>query len=496
MNEKYYRKKVMGCWLGKAVGGTLGQPYEGCDGPLNLNYYEPVPTDMIPNDDLDLQVLWACVLNNMVNPVVDRDVLAQAWLNHVDFPWDEYGIAIRNLKMGIPALLSGNYDNWFKDGLGAAIRSEIWACLAPGKPELAAKYAYEDACVDHTGDGIYAEQFLAALESTAFIENDIDRLLDTGLSVIPADSRLASAITDTQQWCEKSDDWLAILQQILNKWGNENFTDAVMNIPFAVMALLLGKGDFSKTICLSVNCGRDADCTTATVGAILGIINPDCIGEKWLKPIGRKLVLNDGITGIDHPDTLDDFTDMVISLRERVTLRKEQSISQIDLSKYAIKAECGIFSPWFPQDENKFAPKLPIDTQIREFQGCNGSIDATKVPPDSLYMMRFKFKFKKEQFARIMFNTPANSRVWIDGKYAFGREGGRMAPSFHRCPKNQYKDMKLHAGKHEILVGVTPVNGKKMIDWVIGIGDVESKQWMADIFWGGNWQPEINMPQL
>jgi hypothetical protein len=100
-------------------------------------------------------------------------------------------------------------------------------------------------------------------------------------------------------------------------------------------------------------------------------------------------------------------------------------------------------------------------------------------------MMRFKFKFKKEQFARIMFNTPANSRVWIDGKYAFGREGGRMAPSFHRCPKNQYKDMKLHAGKHEILVGVTPVNGKKMIDWVIGIGDVESKQWMADIFWGG-----------
>jgi hypothetical protein len=35
-----------------------------------------------------------------------------------------------------------------------------------------------------------------------------------------------------------------------------------------------------------------------------------------------------------------------------------------------------------------------------------------------------------------------------------------------------------------------------MIDWVIGIGDVESKQWMADIFWGGNWQPEINMPQL
>ena len=45
MNDKLYRKKVMGCWLGKAAGGTLGQPYEGCDGPLNLTYYNPVPTE-------------------------------------------------------------------------------------------------------------------------------------------------------------------------------------------------------------------------------------------------------------------------------------------------------------------------------------------------------------------------------------------------------------------------------------------------------------------
>ena len=383
MNKKTYHNKVMGCWLGKAAGGTLGQPYEGCDGPLNLTYYDPVPTDMIPNDDLDLQVLWAYILNNMENPVVDRDTLADGWLKHVDFPWDEYGIAIRNLKMGTPAPYSGSYDNWFKDGLGAAIRSEIWACLAPGEPELAAKYAYEDACVDHAGDGVYAEQFLAALESAAFVDSNINKLLDAGLSVIPADSRLALAVKDARKWCSELSDWLAIRQKILDKWGSENFTDAVMNIPFAVMALLLGKGDFSKTICLSVNCGRDADCTTATVGAILGIIDPDCIEEKWLKPIGRKLVINDGITGINHPDTLDDFTDMVISLSKRVTLRKEQSVPQIDLSKYAIKAECGIFSPWFAQDENKFAPELPAKTELVKFPGILGSIDAGKVPPDS-----------------------------------------------------------------------------------------------------------------
>ena len=33
-----YRKKVLGAWLGKAVGGTLGQPWEGSRGPLALSF--------------------------------------------------------------------------------------------------------------------------------------------------------------------------------------------------------------------------------------------------------------------------------------------------------------------------------------------------------------------------------------------------------------------------------------------------------------------------
>ena len=429
MNKDTYRKKVIGCWLGKAVGGTLGQPYEGCDGPLNLDYYNPVPTDMIPNDDLDLQVLWACTLDKMQSPVIDRDVFADAWLAHVAFPWDEYGIAIRNLRNGIRPPYSGSYDNWFKDGLGAAIRSELWACLAPGEPEKAAAFAYEDACVDHTDNGIYAEQFLAALESAAFVESDINKLLDIGLKVIPAHSRLAQAIDDTRNWCGISNDPLKIRDRILKKHGSESFTDVVMNLPFAVMALLLGKGDFSKTICLSVNCGRDADCTTASVGAIMGIINPDGIDEKWLKPIGRKLVINDGITGISHPDTLDEFTDMVIALRDRVSLRTSKNQADVKaVSRQKLRVETGIFTGWFAQDSGRFSPCLNSPGEIGEFSGNYGSIPASQIPSDSLYMMRFKFKLEQKQKVRIMFNSPSNNRAWINGKFAFGRKAAGWRP--------------------------------------------------------------------
>lgn len=478
---KNFREKILGCWLGKAVGGTLGQPYEGCEGPLKLSFYDPVPTDMIPNDDLDLQVLWVQVLDSLDKPIVDRKVFADAWLKHVAFPWDEYGVAIRNLRLGIKAPYSGSYDNWFKDGLGAAIRSEIWACLAPGEPELAAKYAYEDACVDHAGDGIYAEQFLAALESAAFIENNIDELLDVGLSVIPAKCRLALAVKDTRQWCAESDDWLEIRQRILDKWGSENFTDAIMNLSFAVMALLLGKGDFSKTICLSVNCGRDADCTTATVGAVMGIINPAGIEEKWLKPIGRKLVINDAVTDITFPDTLDGFTDQIISLGARLSVHAVEHEAYSHLTK-SVTAECGIFQPWFAQDEGKFSPDLPEQTEIIKFDGHQGRLPVSKIPEDSLFMMRFKFNIDKSGQFRIMFNSPANVRVWVDGKYAFGREGGRMAPSFHRCPPNQYKDMFLEAGEHELTAGVAPLGKESEIYWVMGIGNKSDFQWLPDVF--------------
>jgi len=53
------------------------------------------------------------------------------------------------------------------------IRSEISACIAPGAPNIAAKYAYEDAVVDHAGgEGVYDEIFNVVVESAAFVISD------------------------------------------------------------------------------------------------------------------------------------------------------------------------------------------------------------------------------------------------------------------------------------------------------------------------------------
>ena len=103
LNREVYEQKVLGGWLGKAIGGTLGAPDEGKKEILDLSFYDPVPEGSVPNDDLDLQLVW---LHVMQSKRLDIDVndLAQAWLDHIKYPFDQYGVAISNLKKGLDHL--------------------------------------------------------------------------------------------------------------------------------------------------------------------------------------------------------------------------------------------------------------------------------------------------------------------------------------------------------------------------------------------------------
>ena len=55
--EKYL-DKVYGCFIGKAISGNIGAPHEGVKMPLELEFRNDMINCSLPNDDLDLQVLW------------------------------------------------------------------------------------------------------------------------------------------------------------------------------------------------------------------------------------------------------------------------------------------------------------------------------------------------------------------------------------------------------------------------------------------------------
>ncbi|MBC2593816.1 ADP-ribosylglycohydrolase family protein [Ruficoccus amylovorans] len=481
-----YRERVVGCWLGKAVGGTLGMPYEGCSGPLDLTFYRPVPNTMLPNDDLDLQVLWACLLNAQDHPRVSSDLFVKGWREHINFPWDEYGVCKRNLRNGILPPLSGSFDNWFANGMGAAIRSELWACLAPGNPTLAAAYAREDACLDHAGEGLWAEVWLAAMQSAAFVESDIHKVIAIGFEHIPEGTQLRRSIEDTQRWWNESHDWKRVRGKILENYGHENFTNVTENLAFIYLALLDGRGDFSRSICTAANCGKDTDCTAATVGALLGIMAPESISEDWLRPIGRNLVLSPEITGIKPPDSLDTFTDMVINLRERLRGKIAVRADALGLPRdMSIPARVGCAdSDWFGHGWQIGRPLdliIPPMKSIR-FEGSFVTMDSKAFDKGAVFV-EYRFILKRTTHARVIFNTHENCRVFLNGKYVFGRESGRMAPSPHRIPNNQSIDVRLDIGEHKLLAVLKKPESSRKMEWVVGVSDGEDNdQWIPDVW--------------
>ncbi len=329
LNEEDYRNKVYGGWMGKNIGGTLGGPPEGRTELLDLTFYAQKFDGPMPNDDLDLQLVWLHALEQYgVN--ITSEELAQEWAEHVFFPFDEYGYALTNIRRGIRPPLCGAFNNPFTNCMGSPIRSEIWAMVSPGLPEAAARFAYCDAVVDHAGgEGVYGEIFFAAVESAAFLEGDRDRLLDIGMSCIPPDCRTYKALADLRKWHREGRDWKTARELVLEHHGRENFTDAPQNIAFTVLGWLYGE-NFGDAILKAVNCGYDTDCTGATLGSILGIIGgAESIPQEWIRPIGEDIKVSPAVKGFRAPKNLKELTERTVQVAKKVLAVYESPVAII-----------------------------------------------------------------------------------------------------------------------------------------------------------------------
>lgn len=265
--------KVHGCWYGKCLGGAAGAPVEGIKKLIDVKDFTDIYNPDLPNDDLDLQLLWLDVLENK-GTIIDSCDLADAWVEKCWYPFSEYGYFLKNYMRGIKPPYSGIINNsFFKEGMGCPIRSEIWGIISAGNPELAAQYAYIDATLDHADNSVWAEQFLAAAEAEAFFETDIDKIIAVAMKAIPEDSKLKRAFDLVIEMYESGEDWKKVRKSVLEKYSHPDFTNVVQNLAFVMIALLYGDTDMRKTINIALQCGYDTDCTCASAASVVGIIN-------------------------------------------------------------------------------------------------------------------------------------------------------------------------------------------------------------------------------
>ena len=303
-----YRDRLTACWLGKNIGGTLGMPMEWNRQANDVSYYTHNMTgEPLPNDDLDIQILWLIALEDK-GLDLDCKTLGQYFNELMIFTHGEYGTAKTNLRAGLQPPVSGSHNNDFKDSCGSFIRAEIWACLFPGHPQLAAEYAFQDAVVDHgDGEGVYAEVFVAAMEAAAFFVSDVRKLVEIGLSYIPASCAVARAVRSAMQCADEGMDRRAARKVMLDTWighiewhyiapedekagyreGKMGW-DVPSNLFILVYSLIKCAGSFDDSICTAVSFGEDTDCTAGTIAALYGLMHgTSCIDRKWIEPIGR-----------------------------------------------------------------------------------------------------------------------------------------------------------------------------------------------------------------
>ena len=332
-----YKDRVLACFTGKNIGGTMGYPME-FDRQKNIvtGYDESLDLPM-PNDDLDLQLLWLIALEEK-GCHITTERLAEYWQRYLTPHWAEYGISKVNMRSGILPPMSGTVNNeMYKNSNGAWIRSEIWACLAPAAPEAAARMALLDAMLDHgDGEGTWAEIFCAALESMAFAERDLPLLIRRALAFLPEDSGVYRAVTDA---CGCYDKRLSLdeareflLRHHRGRYGRSVSRedaekglgdgpigdDAPLNVALVVAGLLYGEGDFDKTVTSTIFFGEDTDCTVGTAAAVFGLLYGfDAISEKWKAPVGNRITVGTlnlgelGSYGDVLPKTVEELTERI-----------------------------------------------------------------------------------------------------------------------------------------------------------------------------------------
>ena len=297
-----YLDKILGGWIGKSIGGTLGARFEGVKSWIELELDDVIPDEIPPNDDLDLQVVWLKVLEEK-GPSLTSEDLADAWLEGCWYPFNEYGNFRRNYRNGIVPPYTGSHDNaFFESGMGCPIRSEIWGYVFPGLPHLAAKYARLDGVLDHTDESVCPEEWFSAVAADAFFESDIRVLLEKHFHYMKPglwSTRLSEAAFRAY------DEGLSLAdarQRLLLLGGHPEPCDAMINVPFTVLALLYGEYDLEKTVLAALRLGYDTDCTLATAGAFIGQI----LGARAIPEYLRDIVGDELVMGIEY--TRDEMT--------------------------------------------------------------------------------------------------------------------------------------------------------------------------------------------
>jgi ADP-ribosylglycohydrolase len=297
MDEWKYVEDVYAGVLGKVIGVYMGRPFEGWRkeriqetfGSVDRFVHEEVGKPLVVADD-DITgtfTFWRVLEDTGLYAETPPCRFGDNWLNYI-IPersilwWGGVGVstehtAFRRLQDGLHAPESGSIGTngrTVAEQIGAQIFIDGFGLVCPGRPETAAELAAMAGSVSHDGEAVNAAKVVAAMEAAAFIEKDMERLLDIGVSVIPAECMVARLHNDVRAWCREDRNWERTFERIDREYGYHHFggnCHVIPNHAVMVMAWCYAPDDFHRAQEIINTAGWDTDCNAANVGCLMGI---------------------------------------------------------------------------------------------------------------------------------------------------------------------------------------------------------------------------------
>lgn len=319
--------RMHGAWLGRAAGCLLGKPVEKipregieqiarATGNWPIQTYftaaglpqdtaerwpwnrRSAPTSLLENidgmpedDDLNFPILTLDLMETHGRNLTTEH-FAEAWLSALPAGrvFTAERAAYRNLLEARTVPDTARHHNPFREWIGALIRADVHGWVHPGEVRAAAASAWTDARLSHTRNGIYAAMWAAAMCSASLTATTAETVLDAADTVVPPDSRLASAVRlgrqTGQALAEGSLTTAAALEVLHTEFAGMHWVHTLNNAALTACAIQAYGGDFGAAVALGVAGGWDTDSVGATIGSVVGgLLGAEGIGEDWTDPL-------------------------------------------------------------------------------------------------------------------------------------------------------------------------------------------------------------------
>ncbi len=321
--------KIRGGLLGQILGNLNGLPYEFKyiqeAGDLK-NYVPSLPNGAVTDDDTDFEWVYIHTMQKKRTVFLPYDEVHALWKERINrgiWSSNRYARHLMDLDLKPPMTGLMTLNPWADFNVSGQFLCETFGLLAPAMPQTAAKIGlhYTKVAIDH--EPAQTTQLFTAMIATAFVENDISKILDAGIASIDPASNTLKIINDVKQWHRQHPtNWQETRRLLKAKYTQENSgrrdqNGTELNTGAILIAFLYGEGDFSETLKLSFNLGWDADCNAATLGTILGAKDGyrKMLSEGWMIVDRYKNTSRDKMP---MDETITSFADRLIDLFELV----------------------------------------------------------------------------------------------------------------------------------------------------------------------------------